>query len=53
MTVLMAEREEKIRSMMKKLEEYLDKKRLMLNVKKTKEMRFGKRREGLKKAEWR
>lgn len=38
--VLMAEREDEMRSMLERLEGYLDKKRLKLNLEKTKIMRF-------------
>lgn len=50
--VLTAKGEKKIKSMMEKLEGYLDRKRLVLNVGKTKVIRFRKVA-GRKKAEWR
>lgn len=40
--VLMAEEKEEMRSMIGRLEEYLDRKKLELNVNKTKKMRFRK-----------
>lgn len=50
--VLMAKREKEIKSMMEKLEGYLDRKRLVLNVGKTKVIRFRKVA-NRKKAKWR
>lgn len=50
--VLTAKREKEMKSMMEKLEGYLDRKRLVLNVGKTKVIRFRKVA-GRKKAEWR
>jgi len=49
--VLLAEGKEKMRSMIERLERYLDKKRLELNVKKTKIMRKGGG--GMGKRDWR
>jgi len=40
--VLIAESEEEMKSVIERMEDYLDKKRLELNVKKTKIMRFKK-----------
>lgn len=42
--VMMAEREDEMRSVMERLERYLDEKGLEVNTKKTKIMRFRKRR---------
>lgn len=51
---LIAEEEGEIKSMMWRLEEYFEKKRLMLNAKKkTKIMRFKKGWERVKKISWR
>lgn len=50
--VLVAEEEGEIRSMMNRLEEYLDKKKLVLNVKKTKIMRMRKGDGRMRKYEW-
>lgn len=51
--VLVAENEEEMRSMMGRLEEYLSKKNLELNAKKTKMVRFKKGAGRLGKREWR
>jgi len=52
--VLFAEDEDGIRSMMARLEEYMEKKRLELNVNKTKIMRFRKRGGGrIERRDWR
>jgi len=51
--VLMADKEEKMGSMIERLEKYLEGKGLELNVGKTKIMRFRKGREGKEKKEWR
>lgn len=44
--VLMAEGEDEMRSMLERLERYLDKKRLKLNPEKTKIMRFSQEKRG-------
>lgn len=49
--VMMAEREDEMRSVMERLERYLDGKGLEVNTKKTKIMRFRKRRGRLCKRE--
>jgi len=41
--VLMAEEEDEMRSMMEKLKRYIEKKRLELNMRKTKILRFRKK----------
>jgi len=51
--VLLAEQEDEMRSMIVRLEEYLDRKGLELNVEKTKIMRFRKGRGRIEKREWR
>lgn len=50
--VLMAQGKKKLRNMFKRLENYLDKKKLMLNTRKTKGIRSIKERETLQKAKW-
>jgi len=47
--VLMTKEEEKIRSIMERLERYIERKRLELNTRKTKILRFRKRGEKIKK----
>lgn len=49
----MAEEEEDLRSMIERLEGYLDKKKLEVNVSKTKIMRFRKGGKSISKREWR
>lgn len=51
--VLVAEEEGEMRSMMERLEGYLERKKLELNAKKTKIMRFLKRRGRIRKMDWR
>lgn len=51
--VLLAEEEEELNSMIERLEEYLDQKRLELNAKKTKIMRFRRGGGRWKKRQWR
>lgn len=51
--VLLADKEEELRSILDRLEGYLDRKRLELNVRKTKIMRFRKGGRRLKKKCWR
>lgn len=51
--VLLAEEEEEMRSMIGRLEEYLDRKRLELNAGKTKIMRFKRGGGRIKKKKWR
>lgn len=50
---MLADKEKEIRSMLDRLEKYLDKKRLELNVGKTKIIRFRKGGERLEKRCWR
>jgi len=50
--VLLAENEEEMRSMMERLEGYLERKNLVVNAEKTKIMRFRKGRGRVKKREW-
>lgn len=50
---LIAEEEGEMKSMMWRLEEHLEKKRLVLNVKKTKIIRFKKGGERVKEISWR
>lgn len=52
-TVLMAEEEEEIRSMVGRLEEYRDGKELELNTDKTKVMRFRRGKGRMKRRVWR
>lgn len=51
--VLIAEKENETRSVMDRLEKYLEKKRLKLNAEKSKIMRFRKRSGRLSKRDWR
>jgi len=51
--VLMAEDEEGMRSMIERLEDYLEGKKLDVNVRKIKEMRFRKGGERMRKRDWR
>lgn len=51
--VLLARREEEMRSMIGRFEEYLDEKRLTLNYQKTKIMRFQKGGGKMKRIDWR
>lgn len=51
--VILVENEGEMKSMMERLEEYLDRKRLMLNKGKTKIMRFRKKEERISRVEWR
>lgn len=51
--VLIAEKENEMRSVMDRLEKYLEKKRLKLNAEKSKIMRFRKRSGRLSKRDWR
>jgi len=51
--VLLAEGEEEMRSMIERLESYLDKKRLELNAEKTKIMKFRKGGGRMGKRDWR
>lgn len=51
--VLLAEGEDEIKCMMARLERYLDRKRLVLSVEKSKMMRFRKGDGRMKKVEWR
>jgi len=51
--VLLAENEDEMRSMIERLEEYMDKKRLEVNVEKTKIMRFRKGTGRLGTRDWR
>lgn len=51
--VILIENEGEMKSMMERLEEYLDQKRLVLNKGKTKIMRFRKRERRISRVEWR
>lgn len=51
--VLLAENEGEMRSLLKGLEGYLDRKRLVLNENKTKIMRFRKEGGRMRKVDWR
>jgi len=51
--VLLAEEEVEMRSMIERFERYLGRKKLELNVDKTKVMRFRKRKVRMEKREWR
>lgn len=51
--ILIAEKEDEMRSMMDRLEGYLEKKRLELNAEKSKIMRFRKEDGRLSKRDWR
>jgi len=51
--VLMAEKEQDMRSLISRMEGYLDKKRLELNIEKTKMIRFRKGEGRKKKIDWR
>jgi hypothetical protein len=51
--VIMADKEEELKSVMERLENYLDRKKLELNVGKTKIIRFRKGRGRVKKRVWR
>lgn len=42
-----------MRTMIERLEEYVNKKRLVVNTEKTKIMKFGKKRGRMRKMEWR
>jgi len=50
--IIMTEEEEGMRWLLRKLERYLDRKGLMLNVEKTKIIKFGKGRRGGRKGKW-
>jgi len=50
--IILTEEEEGMRWLLKKLERYLDRKGLVLNVEKTKIIRFGKGRRGGRKERW-
>jgi len=50
--VMLAEREDDMRSMIERLEGYLERKKLVLNVDKTKVMRFRKGKGRMEKREW-
>lgn len=51
--VLLAEEEDEMRSMIVRLEDFLERKELELNVEKTKIMRFRKGGERIEKRDWR
>lgn len=51
--VLLAKREDKMKSMMGKLEKYIDRKGLTINAEKSRVLRFKKGGERLKKIVWR
>lgn len=51
--VLLADGKDEIKCMMARLERYLDRKRLVLSVEKSKMMRFRKGDRRMKKVEWR
>jgi len=51
--VLMAEDEEGMRCMIERLEDYLERKKLEVNVRKTKVMRFRKGGGRMRKRDWR
>jgi len=50
--MILAEEEEDMRRLMKRLETYLDRKGLVLNAEKTKVIRFGRRGEGRRRLRW-